>query len=292
MLFEITHRTEYRYGRSASEAYIEARLTPPSLAEQTIESHELSFDPASAVSTYVDSFGNTVTVFSMTRRHEKLSLLNRALVRTREIPRPDDSLAVRVAETRQVFSSRLADFFIYLQPTSVVPTGPIATDWAQRFFPGDAPLGKALEALNQSIHKKFRYDSAATDTSTPLAAVWKQRAGVCQDFAHVMLNVLRTAGIPARYVCGYIESDPVRPTPGASRLVGSLATHAWVEVLTPGLNWVALDPTNNQWCGPRHVTMSYGRDAADASPVRGTFKGSRAQAMTVKVTMKRRPEKI
>lgn len=291
MLFEIIHRTDYHYGQPASEAYIEARLTPPKLAGQSVERHDLRFDPTSAVSTYRDFFGNAVTVFSMTLRHKQLSLVNSSLIRTREVSPPADALAVRVAEARQLFTSRLSDVFIYLQPTPVVPIGLAAKDWARKCCPGETPLGEALEALNQIIYKKFRYDSEATDASTPLAKVWKQRSGVCQDFAHIMLSVLRTAGLPARYVCGYIESDPVRPTPGESKkLVGSLATHAWVEVLTPGMTWIALDPTNNQWCGPRHVTMSYGRDASDAAPVRGTFKGSGAQNMTVKVTMKRQPE--
>jgi transglutaminase-like putative cysteine protease len=120
--------------------------------------------------------------------------------------------------------------------------------------------------------------------STPLAEVWKTRCGVCQDFAHIMLSVLRTSGLPARYVCGYIETDPPE---GAARLVGAVATHAWVEVLVPGMEWVALDPTNNQWCGERHVAVSFGRDFADAAPLRGTFKGSGGQEMSVKVVMKR-----
>ncbi len=100
-----------------------------------------------------------------------------------------------------------------------------------------------------------------------------------------MLSVLRTAGLPARYVCGYIETTP---RPGARRLVGAVATHAWVEVLAPGMEWVALDPTNNQWCGEQHIAVSFGRDFSDATPVRGTFKGSGGQRMSIKVQMKRR----
>jgi transglutaminase-like putative cysteine protease len=106
-----------------------------------------------------------------------------------------------------------------------------------------------------------------------------------------MLGVLRTAGIPSRYVCGYIESDPVKPAPGASRLVGSLATHAWVEALTPGMRWLAIDPTNNQWCGARHVTMAQRPRLGGRHPVRGTFKGSGAQNMKIRVSMKRLAEK-
>lgn len=291
MLFEVTHITDYRYGHSASEAYIEARLTPPSLRGQQIVSHTIDFLPATPVSTYADYFGNTVTSYSMTLRHERLSITNRFTVRTEELPLPAGALGVSVAETRQLFASKLTDIFDYLQPTPIVPTGGLSTDWARKFFPGDAPLGETLEKLNTAIYEKFRYDSNATDISTPLNTVWKQRAGVCQDFAHIMLSVLRTAGLPARYICGYIETDPPKPRPGVSRLVGSVATHAWVEVLTPGMQWLALDPTNNQWCGPRHVTMAYGRDFSDATPVRGTFKGSSAQNMKVKVTMKRLGEK-
>jgi len=292
MLFEIAHRTDYRYAPTASEAYIEARLTPPSLPSQAILSHHIEFSPATPVSTYHDYFGNEVTFYSMTLRHERLSIVNRLTVRTAEAPPPRDALEVSIAEARQLFASKLPDIFDYLQPTMAVPTGGPATEWAQRFFPGDATLGKAIENLNRAIYEKFGYRPGATDNATPLATVWKQRAGVCQDFTHVMLSVLRTAGIPARYVCGYIESEPLeRAESDPPPLVGSLATHAWVEALTPGLHWIALDPTNNKWCGVQHVTMSYGRDFSDATPVRGTFKGSSAQNMKIRVTMKRLPEK-
>jgi transglutaminase-like putative cysteine protease len=107
-----------------------------------------------------------------------------------------------------------------------------------------------------------------------------------------MISILRAARIPCRYVCGYIESEPtVSADPTRKRLVGSLATHAWVEVLVPGLAWVALDPTNNQWCGEQHVTVAVGRDFLDAAPVRGTFKGSASQKLKVHVSMQRIPEK-
>lgn len=287
MLFEIVHRTDYRYGQPVSEAYVEARLTPPRREDQTVLEHQIEFSPETTLSNYEDTFGNTVTFYSMTLRHESLSIVNRLLVRTNEVPRPDEALEVSVAEARQLFSSVMLDVFDYLQPTPSIPTGGPAMDWVRRFFFGEARLGEALGSLNQAIHEKFRYEPGATENSTPLATVWKQKAGVCQDFAHVMLSVLRTAGIPARYVCGYIESAPRRPEPGTGRLIGSLATHAWVEVLTPGMHWVALDPTNNQWCGRQHVTMAYGRDWQDSAPVHGTFKGSGAQAMKVRVTMKR-----
>jgi len=287
MLFEIQHHTDYRYSRPVSEAYVEARLSPPNRPTQQILSHSLDFQPEAGVSTYTDYFGNEVAFYSMTLRHEQLSIANKVIVRTQVVPLPDEALGVTIAESRQLVSSKLPDVFDYLQPTSVVPTGGPSTEWARRLLPGDAPLGKALEALNTAIYTKFRYDSNATENWTPLATVWKQKAGVCQDFAHIMLSVLRTAGIPSRYVCGYIETDPPKKPDGSPGLVGSIATHAWVEALIPGSHWVALDPTNKQWCGQRHVAMSFGRDFSEAAPVRGTFKGTGEQTMKIKVTMKR-----
>lgn len=287
MLFDIVHRTEYIYGHPASEACLEARLTPPDLAHQKVLSHRIEFEPTGGQSSYIDYFGNTVTFVSLAQSHLRMGVTNFLRVKTAPHPRPAEALEVPVAEARQILSSRLTDIFDYLQPTTAVPTGGSAKEWVRKYLPGSRPLGEALEALNHGVHRRFRYMPGTTENSTPLEKVWKQRAGVCQDFAHVMLAILRTAGLPARYVCGYIESgDPT----GAGKLVGALATHAWVEVLVPGMEWVGYDPTNDQLSGERHVAVSFGRDYADAAPVRGTFKGSGQQRMSVRVRMKRLKE--
>lgn len=292
MLFEIVHVTDYRYGHHAREAYLEVRLTPASRPEQEILSHEVVFAPYAATSHYNDYFGNRTTFYSMTLRHERLTVTNRMTVRTRPREVPSEALSLTVAETRQIYSSRLPDIFDYLQPTAAVPTGGSSTEWARKHLRSDVPLGDAIGALNRAIYERFAYKPGTTDLETPLATVWKKKAGVCQDFAHIMLSVLRTAGLPARYVCGYIETDaPPASAPGQRRLIGSVATHAWIEVMVPGFEWVALDPTNNQWCGERHVTVSVGRDFSDSTPVRGTFKGAGSQNMKVRVQMKRLIEK-
>ncbi|MFA7344993.1 MAG: transglutaminase family protein [Terrimicrobiaceae bacterium] len=285
MLFDVLHLTDYRYTEPVSEAYVEARLTPPPRKEQEILAHSIDFSPGAETSGYVDYFGNTATFYSMTLRHERLTVTNRMTVRTRTLRRPEEALALPVADARQILSSSLTDIFDYLQPTPAVPTGGTSTDWAKKFLRGGTPVGEAVAALNRAIHERFKYKPGATELKTPLATVWKKREGVCQDFAHIMLSVLRTAGLPARYVCGYVETD------GPERLVGSVATHAWVEIMLPGLQWVAIDPTNNGWCGERHITVALGRDFEDASPVRGTFKGSGTQSMKVRVRMKRLTEK-
>jgi transglutaminase-like putative cysteine protease len=246
-------------------------------------------EPATSTSGYVDHFGNIVDFFSLPYRHQKLIIKNHAIVETFPVVLPQQSLELTIQEARQIFTSAMTDLFDYLQPTEVVATGNEGLQWAKKYLPGKARLGDALPRLNEAIHDSFEYTKGATDNSTPLSLVWKNRKGVCQDFAHVALSILRTAGLPARYVCGYIETDAPE-SPGGTRtrrLVGSVATHAWVEVMVPGMVWVALDPTNRQLCNERYVAVSFGRDFRDASPLRGTFKGSGGQKMEVSVVMKR-----
>lgn len=286
MEFEIRHSTDYRYESPAIEAYLEARLTPPNTSRQRVVDHRIEIAPELPTSQYTDSFGNRVDFFSMTLRHARLSITNHLLVETIDAPLPAEALSVPVAEARQLFTSALIDHFDYLQPTPIVPTGGPAANLVRQYLKPGAPLGPAIEALNSAIFRTFKYMPGSTDNLTPLREVWKARRGVCQDFAHVMLSVLRTAGLPARYVCGYIETAAPR-SPSGRRLVGSVATHAWVEVLVPGFEWVAFDPTNNRLCAEQHVAVSFGRDSRDAAPVRGTFKGSGGQAMKVRVNMKR-----
>ena len=298
MDFEITHITNYAYQNAAAEAYLEARLTPPDLPTQTVHTRRLTIEPATKVSGYADYFGNAVEFFSLPYRHKTLVITSRVDIQTHAPVRPEAALDVSIDEARQIMaSSAHADTFDYLQPTDIVVPTRDAREWVRRYLVGRRPLGEALEALNRAVYEQFAYVSGSTTNSTPLATVWEQRKGVCQDFTHVMLSVLRLAGLPSRYVCGYIEAV-APPSANADNaigragrtLVGAIATHAWVEVLVPGKTWVALDPTNRQWCGERHITVSRGRDFRDATPLRGTFKGTGKQNMKVKVFVRRKPE--
>lgn len=295
MEFEITHITDYSYQNAAAEAYLEARLTPPDLPSQTVRNRKLIVEPAVKLSGYTDYFGNAVDFFSLPYRHRSLVITSRVEIQTHDAPRPAAALECSINEARQILSSAPAEIFDYLQPTETVVASREAREWGKRYLAGNRPLGEALETLNLAVYQQFAYVSGSTENSTPLSAIWQQKKGVCQDFTHIMLSVLRAVRIPARYVCGYIEA--VAP-PSASAnntlgragrtLVGAIATHAWVEVLVPGMEWVALDPTNKQWCGERHITVSRGRDFRDATPLRGTFKGTGKQNMKVKVFVKRR----
>ena len=287
MEFKITHITTYKYGNAAAEAYVEARLTPPDLPTQRVLKHRVTIEPATQTSAYVDHFGNRVNFFSLPFRHQKLVVNSHLLVETTPPKLPAESLRVTVQEARQIFSSALPDVFEYLQPTDIVRTGNTSIQWSRRYLHGHLTLEQALTRLNEAIHDSFDYIKGVTENSTELGVIWRNRKGVCQDFVHVALSVLRTSGLPARYVCGYIEAVAPRNEPGKKRLVGAYATHAWVEALVPGMMWVALDPTNRQWCNERYVTVSYGRDASDAAPLRGTFKGSGGQKLSAKVLMTR-----
>lgn len=287
MLFEVVHSTSYQYAETAMEAYLEVRLSPPPRPTQQILSHRIEFLPAAQASDYTDYFGNLTTFYSMTLRHPRLKVVNRLTVRTATHRLPAGGLAPSVAEARQILCSAGPAIFDYLQPTATVPLGGPSSNWAREFIRPNLPLGDCIERLNSAIFSEFKYQSGATEVDTPLDKIWERREGVCQDFAHVMLSVLRTAGIPCRYVCGYIETEPAEGGP----LIGAVATHAWVEVLVPGMEWVALDPTNNKWQGEQHVVMAVGRDYLDATPVKGTFKGSASQKMKVRVTMRRISEK-
>jgi transglutaminase-like putative cysteine protease len=293
MEFEITHVTTYKYEQPAAEAYGEARLTPPNLPSQMVLSHKITIEPEVKYSSYQDYFGNSVDFFSVPFRHDRLTVKNSAVVVTAPPARYEASLTLSIQEARQVLNSRLAEIFHFTQPTPVIEITRESVQWAKKYLRTSAPLGASLEALTEAIHSEFKYKSGVTENTTPLATIWRKKVGVCQDFAHIGLSILRAAGLPARYVCGYIETDPSRNPDGTiRRLTGSVATHAWIEVLAPGMAWVALDPTNCQWVNERYVAVSFGRDYKDAAPLRGTFKGSGGQEMKVRVKMKRRNGKV
>jgi len=290
MLFRVTHQTDYRYTNPVAEAYLELRLTPLNRRNQVVQEHQLAISPAVKISRYDDYFGNDVAFISLPFRHSRLSIASRAIISSASQSLPEESLELSIQEARQLLTGALPFVFDYLQPTEMVKTGRVAAQWARRYFQGSRSLRSGLEGLTRGVYEYFRYQPGSTTFSTDLALIWKQRQGVCQDFAHIMLSILRTAGLPARYVCGYIETEP--PANGSGLLIGSAATHAWVEVLVPGQVWLALDPTNNCWCDEQHLAISFGRDARDAAPIRGTFKGVVRQNMRVRVDVKRLKQKL
>jgi len=285
MRFRVTHRTEYAYRAPASESFAEVRVWPRDTRTQKVLQRKLTIEPRVPVDDYIDYFGNHVEFFSVPFRHQRLAVEASAEVETFPMPEVGEALAVDAAEARQLFHGQMHKLYDFLQPSDTVPLGELLLPLKRRFFAPGAALGESLHELNCWINKEFAYRPGATEISTPLQKVIQQRSGVCQDFAHLMLSIIRTSGLPARYVSGYIE--PYDPETTDPALVGAAASHAWVEVFLPGGEWYGLDPTNNQPAGLRHVVTAVGRDYHDVAPMRGTYKGALDQRLQVIVSLER-----
>jgi transglutaminase-like putative cysteine protease len=212
MRFRISHRTLYRYAGSASESFMEARLTPTTDDSQQLLSRQLVTTPAANIHCYTDYFGNAVETFSIVQRHRELVLESVCEVDTSPCLPPSAALEISVSEARQIYRGEKLGLFEFLMPSEAIALGPEVNALANTLFkPGD-PLGASLLRLNNWIKTNLRYATGSTQIDTPVAAALQQRSGVCQDFAQVMIAVLRSAEIPARYVTGYIETETQRKT--------------------------------------------------------------------------------
>ncbi len=286
MRYRIIHRTTYTYESPVTVCHYIARLAPRALPGQECPWHEVHIRPEPVErATRLDYFGNTSLYFEIEGAHAQLEVISRSLVEVRA-PAPIDALATPAWETiRDASQSSLwsptAVASELACPSSQIPVGTEFADYARASFTPDRPVLDAVSDLNRRIYEDFLFDPAATDIATPVAQVLKQRRGVCQDFAQVMIACLRSLGLPARYVSGYLETEP---PPGKEKLVGADASHAWVAVFCgEQTGWVDLDPTNNLLPTERHVTLAWGRDFADVSPLRGVTIGAGEQSLQVAV---------
>ena len=295
MLFQIHHRTTYRYAGEASESFMEARLTPVTDERQRLLSRQFDTTPGARVGRYVDYFGNAVESFAIAHRHGELVLDSRSEVETLPWSAPSGALAFSISEARQIYRGNKLELFEYLMPSPAIPMSAPVHKLANQFFRPGGTLGESLLRLNRWFKTEFAYKPGSTRIDTPVTQVIAQKAGVCQDFAQVMIAILRSAELPARYVTGYIETETQRLAAeknrsGPAALVGSAESHAWVEVCLPGGVWWPLDPTNDCLAGERHVKVSIGRDYLDATPTRGVFKGTYTEKLSVSVSMIRSSE--
>ena len=293
MRFQIEHRTYYLYAGTASESFMEARLTPATDDRQHLISRQFTSYPACNVHTYRDYFGNEVETFSIVHRHEQLMLQSRCEVETHPIDLPRAATELSVAEARQIYRGEKLTLFEYMVPSPAIEITSEVETLSRRFLPASAPIGESLLGLNAWITEHFTYAPGSTRIETPTSIVLQTRRGVCQDFAQLMIALLRAAHIPARYVTGYIETDEQQQAAADcrdTRLVGASESHAWVEVYLPGGFWWPLDPTNRCVAGARHVKVASGRDYHDCTPTRGVFKGTTTERLRVSVVMQRIPE--
>jgi transglutaminase-like putative cysteine protease len=284
--YGIRHVTRFSYDAEISESVMELRMQPASEAAQQCLQFELQVEPRARVFAYRDALGNTVHHFDLPGRHRQLSITARALVQVDSPPPLPSSLPVD-AWTRVDAWAAAGEDWDFLQPSRFTEWGEPLVAFADSLGPIAArafdPLTTVRKAM-AAVHDAFEYAPQSTRVDSPIADALATRRGVCQDFTHITLAMLRRWRLPCRYVSGYIspDADPARAE--RSRAM-SLATHAWVEVALPDLGWIGIDPTNNIDAGERHVRVAIGRDYADVPPTRGVFKGGAASELSVAVTV-------
>ncbi|MFT3780669.1 MAG: transglutaminase family protein [Nibricoccus sp.] len=282
MLYKITHRTTYAYSSDVTVSQHVARLRPRDIEGQKCLSHEVVIAPSPAVATQrLDYFGNVAVFFTMDAAHRELTVTAKSEVdlTAREWPSPEATPAWDSALTEHDSFLPL-EAYEYVYPSSYVPFLPALREYAEPSFLKERPLLEAALDLTRRIFTEFKFDPAATTIATPIETVLQKRRGVCQDFAHLQIGCLRALGMPARYVSGYIET---LPPPGKPKLIGADASHAWLQLYVPKYGWVDLDPTNNTLATGRHITVAYGRDFEDVSPIRGVIAGGGKHLLNVSV---------
>lgn len=283
--YDVRHRTDFHYSTPVSISHHLLHLTPRATENQRTEVWNITLAPAPAVRrAEVDFFGNPVEHLTLQDEHSKLVIRARGTLTVVE-PKVVDPSATPPWEDARVNGSVVKDpDILAAQPfaydSPMTRAGESVWAWARESFTPGRPVLEAALDLNHRIHTDFEYDSSATTVSTPVAEVFKIRRGVCQDFAHLMLAGLRGIGLPARYVSGYLLTYP---PPGGRKLQGSDASHAWVSVRVPGHGWVDLDPTNDKMTTTEHVTLAWGRDYGDVSPVKGAIVGGGQHTVRVAV---------
>ncbi|MDE2395659.1 MAG: transglutaminase family protein [Burkholderiales bacterium] len=290
---EVVHETRYAYSAPVSLAQHLACLQPLADGWQRRLDFDLHIEPAPDFSEPGrDAYGNERLAFCILRPHERL--LVRAASRLRIAPRfaaldaaaapPWDELAQRL---RYVARAPFEPALEFAQPSPYVPRLAELRDYGRPSFKPGRPLAEAAIELMHRIHADFKYEAASTAVDTPLAQVFEQRRGVCQDFAHLMAGVLRRFGLPARYVSGYLLT---RAPEGGAAMLGADASHAWVQAWCPGTpgmpedGWLDLDPTNDLIPGTGHVRVAVGRDYGDVTPLRGVIRGGGRHTLAVGVT--------
>ena len=285
LLYEITHTTTYHYVGGVSVSHHLLRLTPRHYEKQRCLAHNLAIMPEpGTLSGHRDYFGNPTHFVAVETPHQQLVITSqsRVAVSPAFIPEPLETPpweTVR-ARCRDDHSGQTLEAHEFTYASPLVPNTDEFADFAKASFTPARPVLDAVADLTRRIQEEFAFDPAATTVTTPVSEVFRQRRGVCQDFAHFQIACMRSHGLPARYVSGYLETDPA---PGQPKLRGVDASHAWVSFFCPGLGWIDVDPTNNCFPSLRHITIGWGRDYGDVSPIRGVLVGGQSQTLCVAV---------
>ena len=309
MKYRITHTTIYHYSQPVGLCQNEARLQPRNFWRQ--QCHNSRFDITPTAMDFrerLDYFGNRVTYFAIQHPHTQLmvtaisevtifprqsslDLFNqitweqtRYLLQETQMQTQSQSQPGQIQLQNQDQTPEILDARQYVLDSSMVTVTPELADYAQNSFLPDRPLVDVVRDLMQRIYKDFTYDPTFTTIATPLSEVLGFRRGVCQDFAHLAIGCLRAYGMASRYISGYVET---LPEPGKQRLVGADASHAWFSVYVPGTGWMDFDPTNNTVPLDQHITLAWGRDYADVTPLKGIAFGGGQHSLSVSVDVLR-----
>jgi len=285
LIYRVRHRTTYQYEDPVSVSHHVVRLTPRNLARQACRASQVFILPAPpATSAHFDYFGNTLTFFTLDEPHDHLIVeANSDLEVTAGAP-PDFSGSPRWESVSESLAGYPGDEALsawqFIFDSQRVRSNPKLADYARESFSEGRPLLTAVMDLTRRIHQDFRFDKKATEVSTPVQTFFEKRRGVCQDFAHLQIACMRSLGLPARYVSGYLRT---MPPPGRPRLVGADASHAWCSAWCPAAGWVDFDPTNNCVPSDGHITVAWGRDYSDVSPIYGVLLGGARHKLNVEV---------
>jgi len=295
MKYRVTHTTQYSYSAPVALCRNEACLLPRDTLRQKCLTSELRIEPyPSDLRERLDAFGNRVSHFAIQRPHDGLHVT--AISEVSVSADPNLLVAANQFSWESVQNHLTSDRSpLTLEALPFLYDSPMAQRsqqleaYARTSFPVGRPLGDAAADLMQRIYRDFTYDQKSTTIDTPLSEIMATRSGVCQDFAHIGVACLRSIGLAARYISGYIET---LPPPGQARLIGADASHAWFSVYAADAGWIDFDPTNNQIPGEQHITVAWGRDFSDVSPLRGFALGGGKHKVVVSVDVARIPDNI
>lgn len=290
MKYNISHTTRYQYAADASLSHNEIFMTPRDTPSQRCLNDKLTLVPTpAAFSRRLDYFGNTVTSATIQGSHNSLEI---SAVSQVALSVPSSAVLPestppweQVRDTvRRHRTPEDLDAFQFAFASPMIPVDTRYSQWARTFFLPGTPILQAALGLTEEIFTSFKYDPGATTTTTPVDTAFDIKRGVCQDFAHIEIACLRSLGLCARYVSGYLHT---LPPPGKEKLIGADASHAWLSIYIPGMGWVDLDPTNNVIPTDQHLTLAWGRDYSDVTPVKGTVLGGGEHQLSVSVDVNR-----
>lgn len=291
MRYKITHITKYDYAARVSQCYNQAFVIPRVTPRQKVNASRVSVSPYPGnTSQHSDYFGNPTYFFDIQRPHKNLQITAQSEVEVAEVSTVANfDFGITYGETLEYMSASKTQNILkareYLLNSPMIKSSNELAEYAMPSFEKNRSLKSCVSDLTSRIFDEFTYDPTSTTIATPIKEVLQNKRGVCQDFAHLQIGCLRSVGIPARYVSGYLET---LPPPGKEKLVGADATHAWLAYFSPDEGWVEFDPTNNTLAKHQHIVTAFGRDYYDVTPLKGViYGGGESPILSVSVDVMR-----